>query len=182
MFVCSVKSSKLKVVLLVVLCVVATAAFLLASSFNNKKANQGGICLKANNAEERVAFLSQYGWEFSKDPVEVAEVIIPAEFDKTYEEYNKIQKDQDFNLEAYKGMRVKRWTYEIKNYPGYPKDSGCIRANILIYEGIVIGGDVCSVELNGFMHGFDMPQKKGNKPKTTKVKDKNKVTKTTKKS
>lgn len=167
MFVCSVKSSKLKVLLLIVLCILATVAFLIASSLNNKKANNGGICLKANNSEERIAFLSQYGWEFSKDPVEVSEVIIPAEFDKTYEEYNKIQKSQDFNLESYKGMRVKRWTYEIKNYSGYSSDSGCIRANILIYDGLVIGGDVCSVELNGFMHGFEKPKDKNTKKTKT---------------
>lgn len=159
MFVYSVKSSKIKVVLLIALCVLATVAFLLASSMEKKSANQGGINLKANNSEQRVAFLSQFGWEISPDPIEVSEVIIPSEFDNTYENYNKIQKENAFDLEKYKGMRVKRWTYEIKNYPGYPSDSGCIRANILVYDGLVIGGDVSSVELNGFMHGFDMPQR-----------------------
>ncbi|MEG1614056.1 MAG: DUF4830 domain-containing protein [Oscillospiraceae bacterium] len=169
MFVYSVKSSKIKVVLLIALCILAAVAFLLASSMEKKASNQGGVSLKANNSEQRVAFLSQFGWEISQDPVEVCEVIIPAEFDKTYENYNKIQKKNGFNLEKYKGMRVKRWTYEIKNYPGYPSDSGCIRANMLVYDGLVIGGDVCSVELNGFMHGFDRPQKDGTAT-TAKVK------------
>lgn len=158
MFVYSVKSSKIKVILLIALCTLATVAFLLASSMDNKAANKGGISLKANNSEQRVAFLAQFGWEFAQDPVEVSEVIIPSEFDQTYEKYNEIQKDQGFDLETYKGMRVKRWTYEIKNYPGYSADTGCIRANILVYDGLVIGGDVCSVELSGFMHGFDKPQ------------------------
>ncbi len=174
MFVYSVKSSKIKVVLLIALCTLATIAFLLASSMDNKAANKGGINLKANNSEQRVAFLAQFGWEFEQDPAEVAEVIIPAEFDQTYEKYNKIQKDQGFDLELYKGMRVKRWTYEIKNYPGYSADAGCIRANILVYDGLVIGGDICSVELNGFMHGFDKPQQEGGSQKTT-VKAENKT-------
>ncbi len=176
MFVYSVKSSKVKVVLLVALCVVAAVAFLLASSTSKETSNLGGVSLKAENAEQRVAFLSQFGWEISKDPLEVCEVIIPSEFDKTYENYNKIQKNNGFDLSKYKGMRVKRWTYEIKNYPGYATDSGCIRANLLVYDGLVIGGDVCSVELNGFMHGFDMPKssaitttKKENNKNTTKA-------------
>ncbi|MGB4023807.1 MAG: DUF4830 domain-containing protein [Acutalibacteraceae bacterium] len=170
MFVYSVKSSKIKVVLLIALCTLATIAFLLASSMDNKAANKGGINLKAGNSEQRVAFLSQFGWEFDKDPTEVSEVIIPAEFDQTYEKYNKIQKEQGFDLEPYKGIRVKRWTYEIKNYPGYGSDSGCIRANILVYDGLVIGGDVCSVELDGFMHGFDKSQEDSGEKATEKEK------------
>ena len=45
----------------------------------------------------------------------------------------------------------------MKNYPGYENKDGVIRANILVYDGRVIGGDVCSVELDGFMHGFEKP-------------------------
>jgi len=96
-----------------------------------------GIVLKASDTKERVAFLSQFGWEVSEDPLEVAEVIIPTEFDETYKAYNDIQKKQGFDLEKYKGTRVKRWTYEIKNYPGYAGNSGCIRANILVCDGNV---------------------------------------------
>ncbi|MDR0314585.1 MAG: DUF4830 domain-containing protein [Oscillospiraceae bacterium] len=165
MFVYSVKSSKIKVILLIALCILATTAFLLASGMDNKPSSKDGINLKASDAEERVAFLSQFGWEFTQDPIEVSEVIIPAEFDETYEAYNDIQKEQGFDLSRYKGLRIKRWTYEIKNYPGYPADSGFIRANVLVYDGLVIGGDVCSVELNGFMHGFERPQAQ----KTTKA-------------
>ena len=29
-----------------------------------------------------------------------------------------------------------------------------IKINILICDNVVIGGDVCSVKLDGFMHGF----------------------------
>ncbi len=88
----------------------------------------------------------------------MAEVIIPAEFDEAYEKYNEIQKKQNLDLSKYSGKRAKRWTYEVKNYPGYENKKGFIQANILIYDGMVIGGDICSVELNGFMRGFDFPE------------------------
>ena len=41
----------------------------------------------------------------------------------------------------------------MRNYPGY-EDLDCIHATLLIYDGQVIGGDICSTQLDGFMHGF----------------------------
>lgn len=159
MFVYSVKSSKIKMVLLITVIVLAIGALFLLSRGDKSAANDGGISLKAGNAEERIAFLSQFGWEVKEDPVEVTEILIPAEFDQTYENYNKIQKGQDLDLSLYAGKRVKRWTYEIKNYPGYENKDGTVQANILVFNGLVIGGDISSLELNGFMQGFDFPNK-----------------------
>ena len=110
--------------------------------------------VRGANAQERLEFLTSLGWEADAEPVEVAEIIIPAEFDEVYTEYNELQKEQGFDLEVYCGLRVKRWTYRITNLEGYPETSDCIRANLLVYDGIIIGGDICSVELDGFMKGL----------------------------
>jgi len=158
MFVFSFKSSKAKLIGIGVIILIALAAIIFFASGKTRPAtNDGDISLRASDAAERVSFLSQFGWKFDEDPVEICEVIIPTEFDKTYEEYNAIQKNQNFDLEKYKGERVKRYTYEIKNHPDYPADSGFIRANILVFDGLVIGGDVSSLEPNGFQQGFDYP-------------------------
>ena len=87
----------------------------------------------------------------------MAEVIIPAEFDDAYEMYNGIQKSQNLDLLPYAGKRAKRWTYTVNNYPGYEDRKGIVQANLLVYEGAVIGGDICSVELEGFMQNFEFP-------------------------
>lgn len=158
MFVFSVKSDKIKILALIVVGITAGVVLAHVHGAQSSVSNMNGIVLKASNAEERVAFLSQFGWKVDEDPLEVAEVVIPTEFDETYSAYNEIQTEQGFNLEKYKGARVKRWTYVIKNYPGYSETSECIRANILVYEGNVIGGDICSVELDGFMHGFEVKE------------------------
>lgn len=159
MFVFSIKSSKLKIALTAFAAVLAVAAVVLLINRGKPAVSDNAISLKASNASERAAFLSQFGWEIEEDPVEVAEVIIPAEFDRGYEKYNEIQKAQNLDLTPYAGKRAKRWTYNIKNYPGYEGDSGTVQANILVYEGAVIGGDICSTELDGFMQGFDFPTK-----------------------
>lgn len=160
MFVFSVRANKpkLMIILCVVVVVLITAVFLIARR-EKPTANDGGISLKASDESERIAFLSQFGWKVNEDPIEVSEIIIPNEFDDTYSAYNEIQKLQDMDLSPYKGERVKKWVYAINNYPGYAENNDCIRATILVYNGIVIGGDVSSLELDGFTQGFDFPEK-----------------------
>ncbi len=112
------------------------------------------VSLSASDNDELLQFISHCGWEVDKEPVEVREVVIPAVFDDVYENYNKIQKEQGFNLEKYAGQSVKRWTYIVRNYPGTASEDDFIRINLLVSDAKIIGGDVCSVKLDGFMHGF----------------------------
>lgn len=154
MFVVSVKRKELKyyaAVALICLFAVIGGIVSVYSSAAAPAAKISGINMRAGNAQERAAFFSQFGWDISEDPLEVKEVVIPTEFDETYEEYNALQKQQGLDLNRYKGKRVKFWSYEIRNYPGYESSDGVIHGNILVYEGIVIGADVCSIELDGFM-------------------------------
>jgi len=106
--------------------------------------------------EERVAFLSQFGWQVGSDPVLSAEVTIPSSFDKIFMGYNEIQKGQGLDLSKYKNKEVMRYTYEVTNYKGY---NGVVYATLLIYRNKVIGGDVCSADPEGFIHGFEMIEK-----------------------
>ena len=156
MFVISLNSEKLKKYFIIALaCALTTIGGIISvSSESTPAANVGGVNMRASTADERIAFFSQFGYEISEDPLEVKEVIIPTEFDETYEEYNAIQKSQGLDLSKYKGKRVKLWSYAIKNYPGYENTDGTIRGNILVYEGVVVGGDISNIELDGFMRSF----------------------------
>lgn len=49
---------------------------------------------KIKTNTDRTGFLRQFGWETETDPVEEAEVTIPAEFDKVYRSYNELQKSR----------------------------------------------------------------------------------------
>lgn len=158
MFVYSVKTSKAKIAaLLIGVCGVIIALFLVIGRGNKPVADDSAVNRKAATAAERTAFLSQFGWKISEDPVEICEVIIPDDFDVGYSEYAGMNKADGFDLEPYKGVRAKKWTYDVLNYPGLEEKSGIIQANLLIYEGVVIGGDICSLEPDGFIHGFDFP-------------------------
>ncbi|MCI8501819.1 MAG: DUF4830 domain-containing protein [Oscillospiraceae bacterium] len=104
--------------------------------------------------EQRVAFLEYFGWKVVSDPTEVSEVAIPAEFDEVYQNYNAIQKQQGLDLEGYKGKTVQRFAYLITNYPDGKTN---VYAHLLVCDNVIIGGDVASTELDGFMHGFLRP-------------------------
>lgn len=104
--------------------------------------------------EDRVAYLESYGWQVSPEPVSVEELLIPEEFDETYDQYLALQSGQGFDLTKYRGKRVKRYTYEITNYPS--GETG-VQANLLLYKTTVVGGEVLSPELDGFLHGLAMP-------------------------
>lgn len=144
MFVVSMKTSKVKIILFFVfLAIIALSALLLFSAEKTSATvSEGGISLRASDYKEREKFLSQFGWDFDVEPYAVKEVTIPWEFDDVYNEYNAIQKRQDFDLEKYKGQIVKKWTYNINNYPEYEGEKGRVQANLLIYNGNVIGADI----------------------------------------
>lgn len=158
MFVYSVRTSKSKIaVMIAAIVAIGLAVFAVTDKADSPAATDSALNLKAETAEQRAAFLSQFGWKFTQDPVEVTEVIIPSDFSLGYTEYAEMNKASGFDLEPYKGLRAKRWTYDILNYPGYENKQGYIQANILVYNGIVIGGDICSLEQGGFMHSLEFP-------------------------
>lgn len=112
------------------------------------------VRFSGKTAEDRIGFIENFGWEVEEDPVSVEDVVIPSQFGDVYENYNRLQIRQGFDLQPYAGRMVKKWTYAITNYPGYADSAVFVRVTLLVCQGMIIGGDVCSVELDGFMHGF----------------------------
>lgn len=105
----------------------------------------------ADEEGEIVAFLNSIGYEVSERPIEREEIRIPKPLDLVFENYNKIQKSSGFDLKPYEGREGIRYTYEVKNYPG---DIDGVRANVLVIGGEIVGGDICTVRIDGFMHGL----------------------------
>lgn len=106
------------------------------------------------NNQDRIEYLSAYGWEVGAEPLSTQELLIPEQMDESYSEYLALQNSQGFDLNKYAGKRVKRYTYEVLNYP--TGESG-VQANLLICKNTVVGGEVLSPRLDGFLHGLSMP-------------------------
>lgn len=158
MFIYSMRASTIKLV--GVLCVALTVLITLiafvptyaVSGATDADADVRYSYDKVKSAEDAANFLTQFGWKVGTTPVESKTVTIPAEFDKIFSAYNEIQKEQGLNLSKYKNKDVTRYTFEVTNYAGY---DGTVYANVLVYRNRVIGGDICSADVTGFVHGFE---------------------------
>lgn len=104
-----------------------------------------------NNA--RIAFITSCGWETDPTHCELTEVRIPVNFDEVYEEYNRLQLEQGFDLRPHRAHSVKQYTYLIHNYrdvgSGTPLPD--IYANLLVEGGEIIGADISSGEAGSFV-------------------------------
>ena len=112
--------------------------------------NPNGI--KTN--EDRLEYLMEYGWQAKPEALAVEELLIPKEFDSSYDDYLALQSAQGFDLTKFAGKRVKRYTYEITNHPS--GETG-VQVNLLLFKNTVIGGEVLSAQPDGFLHGLSMP-------------------------
>ena len=156
MFLVSLKSLKGKFILLVSAVIAIVIVFAVISSSENaekSKPTDGALNFSASTDAERMSFISSLGLIVENEPSAVAEIRIPDEFDETYKNYNELQEQSGLDLEPYKGCTVKKWTYTVINYPGY-EESQSIKINLLVYKEKIIGGDICSLEIDGFMTGL----------------------------
>ncbi len=151
MFLFSLKSLKGKMIFLVAAIIAASAVLIIINSGNaeSESAEADNILnFSASTDEERLNFISQIGCTVEKEPVGVSEVLIPQEFDEIYTQYNELQLLSGFDLNDYKGCTVKKWTYQVTDHPEY-ENSENVRLTLLVYKGKIIGGDICSTELDG---------------------------------
>lgn len=108
--------------------------------------------LDKKESEQAVNFIKSFGWEVETDLIEFENFMLPKNFDTLYKRYNEYQKDIGLDLITYKGKNVKRYTYKVTNYPVRAEFKGqMVYADVIIYNGKVIGGDLKTNEINGFM-------------------------------
>ena len=80
-----------------------------------------------------------------------------------------MQARQGFDLERLKGKRVKQVTYTVTNYP----DGTDVVADLLVYRGNVVAGDISSMKTDGgFTRGLmDHPETGTDSTNTTNKSD-----------
>lgn len=118
----------------------------------------GFICLKilaVSNADtnaktnaDRLAFIKELGYSVANTQPNSKVVNIPEVFYDVYENYNNLQKTARYDLSTYKGCEVTIYTYNIN--PPQKRSGECV-INLIVYNDRIIGGDVSSTALGGFM-------------------------------
>ena len=156
MFIRTVRAWKIKFAFMLVLSAALVTALIICIPLQAvaavSAADGGKVYTGVRNNEDRVNFLKRFGWDVENEPNETVNVTVPEVFDDIFEGYNKLQAEQGLDLSRYRKKTVTRYTYTVTNYPDY---DGVVYATLLVYRGRVIGGDICSAEADGFIHGFN---------------------------
>lgn len=134
-----------------VLCCCLAAVLILALGGRAVTASAEVRHIRSN--DDRIAYLNGLGWQVSAQPLATEELLIPEVFDESYSDYLALQADQGFDLSQYCGKRVKRYTYQILNYPS---GEGAVQIALLVYKDRVVGGQVQSAS-GSFLHGLTLP-------------------------
>ncbi len=109
----------------------------------------------ASNNDERVKFLTSFGWDVAASPAESGQVKIPDQTSEVFDRYNALQKGQGYDLSQFAGKKVMRYVYKVSNYPGATEP---VYATLLVYKNEIIGGDVTDTSARGHIRGFKMPE------------------------
>lgn len=102
----------------------------------------------------RCAYLASLGWDIDAKPVETLELTLPEVLDEPYLSYNEMQKLQGFDLSPLAGKTLLRCTYCVNNHPS---NAPC-QANLYVYEGEIVGGDIMCTGKNGFISDLKFPK------------------------
>ncbi|MBQ6816518.1 MAG: DUF4830 domain-containing protein, partial [Clostridia bacterium] len=129
------------------LCVFLIVAllFIILVEFLSCKSGYDSISGVDNNA--RINFIKSLGISVNEDVFEQKEILIPQQFNKVYENYNDTQIKAGFNLKNHLGKNAVVYRYVINS----PKELNNAFVNIIVLDGEIIGGDISSSELNGYM-------------------------------
>jgi len=103
-------------------------------------------------AEEARMVLEDCGWQAAEEFTEEV-ITLPAFSDATWRAYLALQKENGMDMEPYGGREVLKLTCRISEYPA----EGMVYANLYWCDGRIIGGDIMSPALGGFMHGLKKP-------------------------
>lgn len=103
--------------------------------------------INCKTKNDRISYITSLGWETDGNE-ESREIVIPQEFNNVYNDYNKVQIKQGFNLENYKSKTATIYTYSITNY----NDNNNVIADLIVIDGKLIGADMCDTNVEtGFL-------------------------------
>lgn len=114
---------------------------------------------KETTAEIAGRYLKHLGWEIEETCIKET-VLLPDATNEGWKKYCEMQTASGFPLAAFCGQTVEKCTLRIFNYPD--ETAVAVYANVFIADKKVIGGDILSPALEGFLHPL-CPQKEAKK-------------------
>lgn len=149
LFICTMKYSRGKALGLLWLLLFAFLSVLLLHACVSERS------APAATDEQRAGYLTALGWQVDPEPVETLSLTLPDPLEEPYQSYNVLQLSQGFDLRAYCGKTLERCSYTVTNHP-----SGRVcQANLYVFRGEVIAGDILCTGEGGFIAPLAFPTK-----------------------
>ncbi len=98
------------------------------------------------------AYLNSIGWQVDDKPAEISHFKIPEEFDTVFSTYNTFQLEAGLDLSNYRGMRVARYSYTVKNH--LRAQDGEVRANVYVHKDTIVAADISQTGSGGFIQAI----------------------------
>ncbi len=155
MFIVTAKVPKRRPLLLGALAILA----LLLAALCASRGRAGADGERVETDEERIAYLAALGWEVAPEPIETLSLTLPETLEEPYRSYNELQLRQGFDLTPYLGNTLERSSYTVTNHPAHP--DAC-QADLYVYRGEVVAGDIICTGANGFIATLEFPEEKEN--------------------
>lgn len=149
MFICTLKFDRKRAVFIIAMAALVLIGIILLVGAFTGGAREAQQAVSARSEKGRVAYLAQCGWTVETPALSEDTVLIPKQFSPVFEEYNELQKRQGFDLSNYCGMEVTMFTYRVLD----SGREGEVLAVLYVLNGSIIGGDVHSTALDGFLCG-----------------------------
>ena len=146
-----------KKMLFCVFCIIVISICLISRYYEVLGATQEN----GDTHKKRLDYLSNLGCEIIDEQAQSKKITIPSEFSDVYKTYNKLQKSSGYDLSQFKGEGCIVYTYRVKRFADF-SDKDFANANLIVYNGRIIGGDISSSKINGKMY----PLKKYEETKT----------------
>ncbi len=150
MFVCTIKFDKRKALFIILMAALIIFGIIMLLGIDRGGNSAPSEPEKVNTEDRREEYLSSLGWQVETPALSVEKVLIPKSFSDVFLKYNELQQSQGFDLSRYAGKEVELYTYRVTNHES--KDT--VLAELYVYKGEVIGGDIHSSALDGFMCGL----------------------------
>ncbi len=150
MFVCTLKFDRKKAIFIIVMAALILIGLIMLAGIDRDKVPTEISSEKADSESSRVKYLSALGWQVETPAISEEDILIPKQFSEVFEKYNALQLSQGFDLSKYAGKDVKLYTYRVLNH----ESTDTVLAELYVYKGEVIGGDIHSSALDGFMCGL----------------------------
>ena len=135
--------------------IAACALLLITVAMLSVGLSGGTKMIKAEDEAARLEYIRELGYTAKDEPPVIKNIVIPSVFTDVYENYNLLQIESGFDLSPYKGEYAVTYTYKISDYPD---DSGGFSDNVqltlILWNNHIVGGDIASTELDGFMTGL----------------------------